>query len=203
MSIGWSVIDGGGQVNPPSSSTNAQGIASTQWTLGTRATATDTTQAVQATGVASPLNFLATSRAGAVSPSRTTVTAAPQTITVGGSAATITVTALDGFGNPIGGKTVTLTATGNGNALTQPAGPTNASGVASGTLSSTVAEAKTVSASVGTTAIAQQATVTVTPAAAAKLVFLVPPSNATAGAAIGPPPEVEIRDQFDNRVRSE
>ena len=28
VTIGWSVIDGGGQVNPPSSSTNAQGIAS-------------------------------------------------------------------------------------------------------------------------------------------------------------------------------
>ena len=137
------MIDGGGSVAPTTVSTDANGLASTQWTLGTRMTATDSTQAVQATGVGSPLNFLATSRPGAVSASRTTVTASQSTISAssGGSAATITVTALDGFGNPIGGKTVTLTATGNGNTLTQPAGPTNTSGVASGTLSSTVADA--------------------------------------------------------------
>ncbi|PYO69270.1 MAG: hypothetical protein DMD69_03370, partial [Gemmatimonadetes bacterium] len=204
VTVSWTVIDGGGSVAPTTVSTDANGLASTQWTLGTRMTATDSTQAVQATGVGSPLNFLATSRPGAVSASRTTVTASQSTISAssGGSAATITVTALDGFGNPIGGKTVTLTATGNGNTLTQPAGPTNTSGVASGTLSSTVAEAKTVSATVGGTAIAQQATVTVNPATAAKLVFLVPPGNATAGAVITPPPEVEIRDQFDNRVSS-
>src|SRR5207247_619419 len=168
VTVSWTVIDGGGSVAPTTAPTDANGIASTRWTLGTRMTATDSTQAVQATGVASPLNFLATSRPGAVSASGTTVTAAPGTLSAssGGSAATITVTAVDGFGNPIGGKTVALTATGNGNALTQPAGPTNASGVASGTLSSTVAEAKTVSASVGTTAIAPHATVSVTPGAA-------------------------------------
>src|SRR5439155_26040665 len=132
---------------------------------------------------------------GAVSASRTTVTASQSTISAssGGSAVTITVTALEGFGNPIGGKTVTLTPTGNGNTLTQPPGPTTTSGVASGTLSSTVAEAKTVSASVGGTAIAQQASVTVNPARAAKLAFLVSPGNATAGAGTTPPPETEIR----------
>jgi len=57
---------------------------------------------------------------------------------------------------------VVLAATGSGNTLTQPGGSTNASGVATGTLSSTVAETKTVSATIGGTAITQTATVTVT-----------------------------------------
>ena len=52
------------------------------------------------------------------------------------------VTARDANGNPIQGATVTLAASGSGNTLTQP-GLTNASGVATGTLSSTVAESKT------------------------------------------------------------
>ena len=55
-----------------------------------------------------------------------------------------------------------LTATGSGNALTQPGATTNASGVATGSLSSTVAEAKTVSATITGTAVTQTATVTVT-----------------------------------------
>src|SRR5204863_446749 len=156
-------------------STNAQGIASTQWTLGTRATATDTTQAVQATGVASPLNFLATSRAGAVSASRTTVTAAPQTITVGGSAATITVTALDGFGNPIGGKTVTLTATGSNNTLTPP-GTTDANGVAAGPITLTAGGAT-------------QLTLTTQPSATAQ-----------SGVAFARQPVVQLRDGAGNAV---
>src|SRR5439155_14608600 len=58
---------------------------------------------------------------------------------------TITVTAKDGVGNPIQGATVVLAATGTGNTLTQPSATTNASGVATGTLSSTVAEDKIVS----------------------------------------------------------
>jgi hypothetical protein len=67
------------------------------------------------------------------------------------------------FGNPVSGSTVVLTATGTGNSLIQPAGPTNSSGVATGTLGSTVAETKTMSATAGGTPITQTATVTVTP----------------------------------------
>src|SRR5947199_10873970 len=55
-----------------------------------------------------------------------------------------------------------LEATGGGNTLTQPSGSTDANGVATGTLSSTVAETKTVSATANGTAITQTATVTVT-----------------------------------------
>ncbi|HXL07743.1 MAG TPA: Ig-like domain-containing protein, partial [Gemmatimonadales bacterium] len=202
VTISWSVLDGGGSVNPLTSTTNTSGIASTNWTLGTAMTPTDSTQTAQATGVGSALSFTAFTVPGAVSPTQTSVVAAPATITAssGAGASTITVTARDQYGNVIKGKTVTLAVTGNNNALTQPSGPTGTNGVATGALSSTLAQSKTVSATVGTVAIAQQATVTVTPAAADTLAWLVQPSNVAAGAHITPALQVEVRDQFGNRV---
>src|SRR5207249_294506 len=174
VQISWSVVDGGGSVNPAITTSNTSGIASTSFTIP-----------------------------GPVSASQTTVVASPATITAstGSSASTITVTARDQYGNVIRGKTVVLAATGTGNALVQPSPDTTiASGVASGTLSSTVAQGKTVSATVAGTAITQQATVTVSPAAAASLDFIGQPSNVAAGVAIAPPIQVEVRDQFQNRA---
>jgi adhesin/invasin len=92
------------------------------------------------------------------------------TVTVGavdadGTTSTITVTARDQFGNPVSGAAVSLVATGSGNTLTQP-GVTNASGVATGTLSSTDVGDKVVTATAGGTTITQEPTVTVEPGAA-------------------------------------
>jgi adhesin/invasin len=98
----------------------------------------------------------------AVSPSLSSVAAVPDAITAGGSGATITVTARDGNGNPISGATVVLAATGGGNTLTQPAAPTDASGVATGSLTSTAAGSKVVSATIDGTAVTGTASVTVT-----------------------------------------
>src|SRR5204863_7939635 len=99
--------------------------------------------------------------AGGVSAGQSTVVAAPSSITAGTEPSTITVTANDANGNPIPGATVVLAASGSGNTVTQP-GWTNESGGATGTLSSTVAESKTVSATINAVAITQTATVTVT-----------------------------------------
>jgi uncharacterized protein YjdB len=96
----------------------------------------------------------------AVSSSQSRVTASPTSITAGTETSTITVTAKDANGSPISGATVVLSATGTGNSLIQPVGPTDASGVASGTLSSTAAGAKTVSAIINGTTINESATVT-------------------------------------------
>ena len=94
---------------------------------------------------------------------QSTLSAAPTSISAssGASTATITVTARDAAGNPIQGATVVLAATGTGNTLTQPAGGTNASGVATGALSSTVGGIKTASATINGTLINQTANVTV------------------------------------------
>jgi len=102
---------------------------------------------------------------GGVFAAQSTVSASPTSIPAGTGTSTITVTAKDGAGNPVSGATVVLSATGSANTITQPSGPTNASGVATGTLSSTAAETKTVSATANGIPITQTATVTVTPVA--------------------------------------
>ena len=202
--ISWAVLDGAGLVNPSSSTTNASGIATTSWTLGTATTPTDSIQLVVATGVASPITFTAFTVPDDVNAEQTSVTAVPTTIaaSTGSSASTITVTARDQFGNVIKGKTVVLAATGTGNSLTQPPDPTDANGVATGMLSATQAETKLVSATVGTVAITQLATVVVQPATAQSLAFLVQPSNVVAATNIAPAVQVEILDAFANRVTS-
>src|SRR5512144_2768891 len=100
---------------------------------------------------------------GGVSAALSTVSASPGSITAGSGTSTITVTAKDANGNAISGATVVLAATGTGNTLTQPAATTDANGVATGSLASTVAGAKVVSAKINGTSITQTATVTVTP----------------------------------------
>src|SRR5207247_1360260 len=85
----------------------------------------------------------------------------PITASNGASASTITVTARDALDNPVAGATVILSATGGGNTLTQPAATTNASGVATGTLASTLAESKTISATIDGIGVTRTATVVV------------------------------------------
>src|SRR6185437_10818370 len=86
--------------------------------------------------------------AGAVSAAQSTVTATSP-IVAGSGTSTITVTARDASGNPIQGATVVLAATPTaGNTLTQPIGTTDASGIATGSLASTAAGSKTVSATI-------------------------------------------------------
>jgi uncharacterized protein YjdB len=134
---------------------------------------------------------------------QSTVAASPAAIKAGSGTTAITVTVRDASGTPISRATVVLAATGSGNTLT-PAGPTatDASGVATGSLTSTVAEPKILSATANGTAITQTYTVTVEPDAASALAFTVQPSNTAPGATITPAVQVDIRDQFGNRVTS-
>ncbi|HEV2671992.1 MAG TPA: Ig-like domain-containing protein, partial [Gemmatimonadales bacterium] len=200
--IGWTVTDGGGTVNPPSSTTNASGIATTSWTLGTVMTPTDSTQLVQATGTGFPLTFTAFTVPGPVNRNQTSVVASPGTITAstGSSTSTITVTVRDQYGNVIKGKTATLTASGTANTLTQPTTPTDVNGVTTGTLRSTKAEAKTVSARVNTVLMAQTAVVTVTPAAVSPVLSTVTATSPiTAGAGVSTITATAL-DEFSNPI---
>src|SRR5438093_2509073 len=148
VSVTFVVGLGSGSITSASQTTDAGGIAAVgSWTLGTTAGANTLT--ATAPGVnGSPVTFTAQGTAGAPSAARSLVAATPGTITAstGASAATITVTANDQFGNPVSGVTGALAATGANNALAQPTGPTGANGQVTGTLSSTKAETKTVSA---------------------------------------------------------
>jgi protocatechuate 3,4-dioxygenase beta subunit len=153
---------GGNTLVQPAAVTNAQGIAT--GTLSS-AVAGDKTITATVNLVAIPVPATVTVNAAAVSGAQTTIAAAPTSIAAsnGGFTSTISVTAMDAFGNPVGGATVSLAATGAGNTVVQPAGPTSASGVATGTLSSTLVGAKTVSAMVSGTPVTGTAMVNVLP----------------------------------------
>src|SRR5205823_4301129 len=116
-----------------------------------------------------------------VSAAQSTVTAAPPTIEAGTATATITVTARDANGNLISGATVVLQATGSGNTLTQPSGPTGADGTVTGTLRSARTGAESVTATNNSVAVTQTAAVTVRPGS-------VSAAQSTVGAA---PPTIE------------
>jgi Bacterial Ig-like domain (group 1) len=92
-----------------------------------------------------------------------TISVDPSSIEAGNGTSSIRVTVRDEQGEPVPGAVVTLSATGSGNTLVQPPGPTGADGVAVGHLSSTVAGTKDVSAVVnGTLLLNQSAQVFVT-----------------------------------------
>jgi N-acetylneuraminic acid mutarotase len=124
--------------------------------------AEDKTVSATIDGTAVTQTATVTVTAGAVSADQSTISANPTSMVASSGTSTITVAARDGNGNPIPGLTVVLAATGSGNTLTQPGSPTDASGQTTGTLRSTVAEDKTVSATIDGTAVTQTATVTVT-----------------------------------------
>jgi len=111
----------------------------------------------------SPVVFTATGTPGPVSAAKSLVVADPAQISAstGTSASTITVTARDAFENPIAGLAVTLSATGTGNTLTQPGGPTGSDGTTTGTLSATLPGDRVVSAEIAGVAVTQTATVRV------------------------------------------
>jgi hypothetical protein len=153
----------GNTITQPAGPTDANGAAT--GSLTSTAAGSKAVMAV-ADGVTLGQQPTVTVIAGPVDPGASAVIANPDSITAGSAPSAITVTVRDQFGNPVSGSIVSLTATGSGNSLIQPAGPTNTSGVAAGTLGSTVAETKTVSATTGGTPITQTATVTVTPAPA-------------------------------------
>jgi adhesin/invasin len=97
--------------------------------------------------------------AGDVSGARSSVSANPDQIAVGGSSS-ITVTARDAGGNPVAGATVVLSATGSGNNLTQPP-TTDGNGVATGTFSSSGTGPHTITATIAGVAVGDNAVVTV------------------------------------------
>jgi hypothetical protein len=155
---------------------------------------------------------------GTPSSSRSSMSASPNPITASDGAngststslsaindaniSTITVTVRDGFGNPVSGATVTLGATpSTGIVLTQPVGTTDVNGQITGTLASTKAAVKTVSATVnGSIPLNQTVPVTVDPATATHLTFTRQPSAVVLGSAISPPVVVTAWDAFENQA---
>lgn len=139
--------------------------------------------------------------AGAPSAARSTVDAAPTPVAAG-EASTITVTVEDAGGNLLSGVTVTLAASGSNNTLTQPSGPTDASGVATGTFSSTSLGSHTVTATLnGSTTVSDNAIVTVAAGSPASIAVQAGNNQSAAvGTAVAPDPSVIVRDAGGNGV---
>ena len=138
---------------------------------------------------------------GGVDALQSTLEVSPGTI-MAGTTATVTVTARDASGAPVSGATVQLAATGSGNTVSTP-GPTNSNGVATGTFSSTIAETKTISATVNGTSLTQHAPVQVTAGAVSPTQSTVTaqPTTILPGGQISSI-TVTVKDQFDNPVNN-
>src|SRR5262249_35288345 len=142
--------------------------------------------------------------------SLSTASASPSTVVANGTAsATITVTVRDAYGNPVAGQVVSIASTGAANAISQPAGPTDGAGVATATIASTVAETKTVTATInaggGQVVVAQQPAVAflgdpATISASLTTVTASPTSNLVADGVTASTVTITVRDANGNPV---
>jgi autotransporter-associated beta strand protein len=136
-----------------------------------------------------------------VSAVKSTALASPSTglVADGVSASTITVTAISGSGGPLSGQTVTLSVSGSGNIVTQPAAPTDVNGQTTATLQTTVAGTKTITVNVAGTIINAQPTATFVAGPATQIVFTSQPETTAVGITL-PAVVVQIEDQYGNAV---
>ncbi|MBN1559563.1 Ig-like domain-containing protein [candidate division KSB1 bacterium] len=141
---------GPGAAVDTSVNTNAQGVAVIQWRLGH--TVGKYTLEASSFGNGhlenSPMTIVASGKADRTSPDISGVVINPKELVVsnGEIKATVIVTLRDAFANPVSGKAVNISVTGEGNLITQPADTTNAAGQAIGYLASRIAGLKHVSA---------------------------------------------------------
>jgi len=185
--------------------TGLDGVAAVgSWILGGAAGAnTLSATTAESTVTTGPVMFTATATVGPPSAGNSSIAASPTAIapSTGQSLTTITVTVRDSAGSTVAGATVTLSATGTGNIIFQPASPTDLAGKATGTFASSVAGTKTVSATVnGTVAVLQTVDVLVTANAPAALAVQTQPAGATSNVVFTTQPVVEFRDAFGNLV---
>jgi adhesin/invasin len=126
VTVSWSTTDGSGTLTPPSVSTDADGFASSAWTLGTAA-GRQTARATVAGATGSPLTIMATAvaaeaatlaKAGGDGQSGETSSQLPLPV-----AARVT----DQFGNPVPGTPVNWSATGA--AVSAPTAASDAAGL--------------------------------------------------------------------------
>lgn len=159
VTVTLSATGSGNMITPPAGPTDPSGMVTGSLSSTGAGPKAVTAVAGGVTLTQQPVVMVA---AGLADATQSTVSAAPASIVAGGGTSTITATVRDAFGNPVSGSTVVLSTSGTNYSLTQPVGLTTASGVATGTLTSTDVQALTVSATADGTAIGQTATVTVT-----------------------------------------
>ncbi len=201
VTVGWATTSGGA-MTPASSVTNASGIATTSWTLGTAAGAQSATGSVGGlTG--SPVNFSATATPDAAA-SIAVSAGNGQTATVNTTVATAPAALVtDQFGNPVNGVSVTFAVTGGGGSVTGGSQTTNASGIATVTSWRLGTTAGANSLSAAATGVGTPAGFTATGTAGPATQIAVNAGNAqsaTVNTNVAVAPSVLVRDAFNNPV---
>jgi hypothetical protein len=130
--------------------------------------------------------------------SKLVITTQPTNAVVGASIGTVSVAVEDVYGNIVTGNSSTVTLAGTG--LTGTTSVAAVNGVATFTgLSMTQSGSYTLSATDGTLTPATTSSITISPAAAGKLVITTQPTSAVAGASIGTV-VVAVEDAFGNVI---
>ena len=108
--VSFAVTSGGGSLNAASAITDATGLASVHWTLGTLA---GTQTAIASVPGVAPVTFTATARAGTAQ-TITVISGNNQTGTPGAALPdSLRIRLTDQFGNPVSGVTITWTPVGS------------------------------------------------------------------------------------------
>ena len=132
--VNWAVASGGGSVSPASSTTDAEGMATTQWTLGTTAGQQSVTATVQGL---QPVVFTATATPGA--PAQVALGPASPRIDALQGTVQLSASLQDQFGNALTGGTFTWSSEDEA-VVTVAAGTGLATGVAVGIAEVTATE---------------------------------------------------------------
>src|SRR5213075_148613 len=201
VTVTWTPPSGSGAVNPPTSTTDGSGIATTRWTLGTAAGP----QTVQATGAGSPVTFSATATAGAAA--QLTITTPPSATATSGAPFNQqpVLQVRDAAGNPAGGAGVPVTAViasgPAGATLKNTTATTIGSGAATcnGLAINGSAGSYTLRFESGTLTPATSGTITLGAGTATQLTITTqPPATAASGAALNQQPVIQVRDAVGN-----
>ncbi|MFL5495180.1 MAG: Ig-like domain-containing protein [Gemmatimonadales bacterium] len=166
--VTWVVSIGGGSVTPETDTTDADGFARTQWTLGPESGANAARAMVSGAAFVTFTAVGTGEGGGGSTPSaaRSNISADPSSIPAVTGSSTITVTVRDGQGEPVEGASVSLEASGPSNTLTQPESATGPDGTTIGTLTGAAPGTITIAATVNQSVqLSQTAEVTVTDAA--------------------------------------
>lgn len=123
VTVTFAIATGSGSLGSPSATTNAQGVATSTWTLGqTAGTQTVNATATVPAGTLGPVTFTATATAG--NPAGISIQAGNnQTATINTDVAVDPqVRVVDSFNNPKSGASVTFAVTGGGGSITPASG---------------------------------------------------------------------------------
>ncbi|MDF1564524.1 MAG: invasin domain 3-containing protein [Deltaproteobacteria bacterium] len=200
--VAFAATAGGGSVLPTSIATDAAGEARTTATLGTLAGTDNNTYEATAALTGSPITFTASADPDVAVSLEVTGHPSPSTA---GTSQTVTITARDQYGNVATGYTGTVTFTSSDGSAVLP-GNTTFTGGDAGVITASVelrtagSQSVTATDTVTGSITGSQTGITVDPGAANKLAMAVEPSNVASGASISPAIEVEVQDQFGNRV---